>query len=252
MGTSLAELNDRVYTQLGPAVEFCDLNHIHTAVVQKHSLRTAQSQASGVNVLLAVSAQFTPTETTHDITALIAKGVPAWIEHLSEDEVWRPMRIVGLNQLSDYAALGTLAATFYSEDSADSSTEPVQYVAFTFLPGGPCRIRFDRDVVRLGMDHNILLPDNVAELITKEAQNTMIPRIKLAIDMRTRNDEELRRFARDAKQSLSEIHAQNERDIKPLHELWKIWAFRDRRSESSFNKPTPSGRNMYPTGIEQY
>lgn len=245
MSTSISEINDRVYLELEVAAEFLSVDKIHNAVVQRHAVRTAQAGSSAVNVLLGVTPSFTPTTVDHDISALIGKGIPAWLQYLVDDD-WKPMRIINLNQVADYAMLGVLAAAFHSETSATSSVEPVQYVTFTELPGTPCRIRFDRDIVRLGIADNILLPDNVSELIVKEAENMLIPRIKASIDVRCRNDKELRIIARDLKQSLSEIQEQNKLEIKDLMALWRQWAFTDRAAGgTSFNKPTPSSRGQY-------
>lgn len=247
--TTLAELNDRVYMELGAAEEFAALDEIHNAVSQKHNVRVAMSQMSSVNVLLGVSAEFTPTATTYDVTALIGKGVPSFLEMEGDSSVlsprWSPIRIVNINQLEYYAQMGVMAAAFYGEDAGDAETEAVQYVQFTSVPGGPCRIRFDKDSQRIALTNNIQLPDNVADLIVKEAQNLLIPRIKLAITMRIRQDPALKDLAADIKNDLTEIYAQNVVDIEPLKNLWKVWAFRDRANESSFNKPTPNSGAMY-------
>jgi len=244
MSTSISEINDRVYLELEVAAEFLSVDKIHNAVVQRHAVRTAQAGSSAVNVLLGVTPSFTPTVVDYNVSSLIGKGVPAFLEYQVGSD-WKPMRIINLNQVADYAILGVLAAAFHSEDSASSSVEPVQYLKFTQVPGTACRIRFDRDIVRLGIADNILLPDNVSELIVKEAENMLIPRIKASIDVRCRNDKDLRVIARDLKQSLSEIQAQNQLEIKDLMALWRQWAFSDRAAESSFNKPTPSSRGQY-------
>lgn len=246
MSTTIAQLNDRVYLELGElAAEFCDLDKIHNAVVQHNSILTAHSRESSINVLLGVTPSFTPTTTEYNITSLIGKGIPAWIEKQDDDDVWRPMRVVPLVQLADYTAMGMLAAAFYAEDSATGSTDPVQYVAFSFVPSTAVRIRFDRDTVKKNLTENTELPDHVAELMVKRVQNSVIPRIKAQIVLKSRNDAELRKLSKDLRDTLSEIHAQNEMDMKPLQALWKIWAFKDRGNESSFNKPTPSGRTAY-------
>jgi len=248
MSTTISETNDRVYLELEIVAEFLSVDKIHNAVVQRHAVRTAQAGSSAVNVLLGVTASFTPTTTEYDISALIGKGVPAWLEYQVSGTDWKPMRILNLAQIADYSTLGVLAAAFYSLDSDSASTEPIQYVGFTQVPGVACRIRFDRDIVRLGIADNILLPDHVAELIVKEAENMLIPRIKASIDVRCRNDKELRIIARDLKQSLSEIQAQNQLEIKDLLRLWQQWAFSDRAAAgTTFNKPTPSSRGYYGT-----
>lgn len=246
MGTSFAELNDRVYLELEIVSDFLSVDKIHNAVVQRHNIRVQQSRTSTGNVLLGVTASFTPTEKKHDITALIGKGVPVAIECLDEDgTTWLPLRVTNPNYLTDYTHLGVIAVAFSGEETASNTTEPTQYAEFSLLPGRPCRIKFDRDLVRKYLTDLMLLPDSVAELMIKEAQNSIIPRLKASIDVQSRNDKELRQIARDLKQSLTEIQQQNLLEIKQLEALWKIWAFKDRSSENSFNKPTPSGRSLY-------
>lgn len=246
MSTSLAEINDRVYLELEVVGEYLSVDKIHNAVIQRHNVRVAQSRMSSVNVMLGVSASFTPTETTHDVSALIGSGVPAWLETYSDDDTWVPVRIVSLVQLSGYAQLNVLAAAFYATEADSDTTEAVQYVDFSVLPGAACRIRFDRDRVRTNLVENAQLPDSVIELIVKEAQNMIIPRLKVAIDVRCRKDKELREIARDLKQSLTEMQMQNTLEInRDLIPLWMVWAFKDRANESGFTKPTPSSRGMY-------
>lgn len=248
MATDFAELNDRVFLELGVAGEYCQVDKIHNAVIQKHNVRAMQSRASTINVLLGASI-FTPTDLTHDLTAIIGKGLPAWVEFQHSDDTWQRMRVVPLPQLADYGTLGELVASFSAEEAASSATEPVQYIHFSLIPRGDVRIRFDRDNIRMGLKDNMLLPDFVGELIVKEAQNMVIPRIKLAIDVRTNSDPTLANgVARALKQSLAELATQNAADIHPLYEMWKGWAFKDRAGEASFNKATPSSRGAYGNG----
>ncbi len=244
MSSTFAQLNDRVYLELSMAAEFLQLDVIHNAVIQAHTLRVAQSRNSSINVLLGVTAGFTPTTKRHDITALIGKGIPAWIE-FQEGSDWTPMRVVNLAQIADYEQLGIQAAAFEAEESGSSTTEPIQYVNFSLTPSETFRIRFDRDTYRLNLSENILLPDSVAGLIVKEAENSIIPKIKMSIDTRCRNDKALAQIAKGLKESLSEVYAQNTLEIRDLKRVWHVWAFRDRRGDVAFTKPTPSSRGMY-------
>ncbi len=98
------------------------------------------------------------------------------------------------------------------------------------------------------MDADIILPDNLSELIVLESMNSLIPRIKNKIAMSMRRDDQLAKFAKPIFDSLGEIYAQNRVDIMPLDAQWKVWAYRGRDSQTSFNKPTPSGSSLYPGG----
>ncbi len=252
MAVSIAELNSRVFLSLEPAAEFLNLDRIHNAVVQKLNIRTMQTRMSDINVLIGLSDEFTPTASPHDITALIGKGVPAWIEAKtivpSGPDWWQQIRVVNLSEINNYQAMGALAAAFYGDETASSTAQPTQYVAFSYLPNAVCRIRFDRDGQRTDPDSDMILPDNLAELIVREAQNDLIPSIKMAMAFRKRNDDELAKIAPDLLAALNEVYMQNEKTIKDLDALWKVWAFRPRDVQTSFNKPTPSGANLYPGG----
>jgi hypothetical protein len=251
MSTTLAELNDRVYLELGEtASEFLPVDVVHNAVVQAHNLRASQTRLSSINVVLATTPQFTPTGLQYNVTSLIGDGTPIRVEYLADDGInpaqWIPMRVIPLASMSDYQAAGILAATFEGDDSATSGVDPVEYINFTFLPAGPVRIRFDRDLVRKLLTDDSLLPDHVAELMVKDAIVFVIPRLKLEIDVSSRRDPELRAIKNDLKGTLDDMRRQIlEIDGPPLIALWKNWAFRDRGAETSFNKPTPSSRGLY-------
>lgn len=252
MSTSLGELDNRVFQGLAAAAEFMTLEEIHGAVVQRLNARTMQSRTSDINVLLGTTAEFTPDETPYDVTSLIGKSVPCWVEVkgllISQIQQWSPVRVVNMNQLQDYQRLGIPAVAFYGEEADSDTAQPTQYMAWTFLSGRPCRIRFDRDEQRIDLDSDIILPDNLSELIVLEAQNSIIPRVKFALSMRMRGDEEVRKIVPAIMQSLSEIYAQNILDAKPLIGQWKVWAYRDRAAQTSFDLPTPRGASMYPGG----
>ncbi len=143
--------------------------------------------------------------------------------------------------------MGRFAASFYGEELDDDTSQAVQYVAFSYLPGGVCRIRFDRDGERTALNAAILLPDNLSELIVLESQNSIISRIKFKIAMDMRRDKELQKIAPALMAALGEIYLQNTVDIKPLDAEWRVWAYRDRAAETNFKLPTPSGANLYPS-----
>lgn len=247
MSTSFAELNSRLFMELEAAAEFLQLDKIHNAIVQVHNIRAMQSRFSSVNVLLALSEEFTPTEVVHDITTLINQGVPQWIEVESDTDEWIPIRVVPLVSLQDYRIIGTMAAAFEGLDQSYKGDDEgvTQNIHFSYLPSGACRIRFEADHERTALSGNMVLPDHLADLIIKEAEQQIIPRIKLAMGMRMRRDEELKSILDVVLGALNEIYAQNERDILNLLSLWKVWAFRNRSTSPNFTKPTPSGRNFY-------
>lgn len=252
MSVSLGQLDNRVFQGLAAAAEFLSLEDVHNAVVQRLNTRTMESRTSDINVLLGTSAEFTPDAVPYDVTSLIGKSVPCWVETkgdlLNGVQYWYPVRSVNQSDLNDYARMGAFACSFYSEESTGDVLQPVQYISFTFLPVRACRIRYDRDNQRTALDADIILPDNLSELIVLEAQNSLIPRIKLAMGMRLRSDEEGRRDAAAISQSLQEIYLQNVVDIKPLDAQWKVWAFRDRAAQDSHNNPTPRSEGMYAGG----
>lgn len=251
MSIQLGELNSRIFVDLPLVDEYCSLDDVHRALVRKYNIRLAQSRVgSDKNVLLSTSAEFTPTSVTHNVTALIGKGEPAWIEMQTGTGQYYPIRIINYSQLADYTALGEFACAFWAEDSDVVSIEPVQYVTFTFQPSAACRIKYDRDNVKAGLGDVVMFPDYVADLIVLETQNELIARKilpKMAIDLR--RNEEGRKDVREIKEALNGVYKQNLIDIEDLKRLWEIWAFRSRDAQSSFNKPTPSGRNMYGDGF---
>lgn len=254
MAISLSELDSRVMESLEAAQEWLDLSDVHSQVVQTLNARTMQSRSSDINVLLATTAEFTPDSVLYDITSLIGKAVPAFVEikgYVGQDiERWQMVRVVNLNQLDDYRNIGAFACAFYGEEPAtDEDAQPTQYLNFTYLPARPCRIRFDRDGQRTALEADQLLPDNLSHLIVLEAQNSLIDRIIFKIGMDMRRDTALREIAPTIIAGLQGIKMQNlTLDIPPLHKQWMVWAYRDRAAQSSFNNPTPSGANLYAAG----
>lgn len=256
MPVTLSELDNRIFSGLQAAAEYLTLTDVHDACVQELNLRTQESRSSDVNVLLGTTPEFTPDATPYDITSMIGKSVPAWLEMqtvlLSGITWWYPVRNVSLNQLNDYQRIGGLAVAFYGDEPADDVSQATQYAAFTYLPARPCRIRFDRDNQRTAMAADILLPDNISELIVLGAQNRLIPRIKLQIAMRLRKDEEGRGLAGPLIQALDDIRQQNLMvDMPPLVAQWKVWCYRDRAAQDPHNLPTPQSSSMYAGGLNK-
>ncbi len=249
MTVSIAELDSRVFLGLEAAGELLDLDNIHNAVVQKLNIRTMQARSSDLNILLGLSDEFTPTASPYDITSLIGKSVPAWVETkstvLNGVDWWYPTRIVPFSQFNDYQRMGKFAVSFYGEEADSDTDQATQFLAFTYLPAAVCRIRFDRDGTRKGLDSDMLLPDHFAELIIMEAQNVIIPRLKLKLNMGLRRDEEGRKDAEAIREALTEVYMQNKMDIVPFEAEYKIWMYRDRSAQTNFNNPSPSGRSMY-------
>lgn len=252
MSVNLAELDSRCYLSLAPASEYIDLSMMHNAVVQRVNVRTMQSRNSNANVLLGTSDEFTPDVIDYDITDLIGKGIPCFIEtrQVAQENVswWQNIRVVPLSQLNDYMAMGAFACAFYGDETASETAQPTQYVKFTFLPAGVCRIRFDRDTQRTALSSDMLLPDNLADLPVREAQNDLIPAIQLAIQMDMRRDEAGRPFAAGITAALNNVFMQNEKVIRELDALWRNWAYTDRAKEANFNNPTPNGQWLYVGG----
>lgn len=253
MSVSLSELDNRVFSGLQAAAEYLMLTDVHDATVQELNIRTMESRTSDINVLLATSDEFTPDVTPYDVTSLIGKSVPAWLEMqtvlISGVTWWYPVRCVNLNQLNDYQRAGAMAVAFYGDEPNSDTAQPTQYASFTFLPRRPCRIRFDRDNQRTAMASDIILPDNLSELIVLGAQNRLIPKIQFQIMMREGRDEKNRPFAQGLIQTLEGIRQQNMVvDMPPLIAQWMVWAYRDRSAQTSFSKPTPSSQANYPGG----
>ena len=131
MTVSIAELNSRVCLGLKSAAEYLELDDVHNAVVNHVNVRTQFSRVSSINVLLSRSSEFTPTSSPYDITSLIGKGVPMFVETradvLENAGWWRPIRVVPLVQLTEYAQMGTLACAFEGrEPDGDTTTDGEQ------------------------------------------------------------------------------------------------------------------------------
>ena len=252
MSKTIGELNARVFLDLDLAKEYCDIIDVHRAVTSRLNVRLGFARAgSDTNVRLKTSSEFTPTALQHDITALIGNGTPAWLEMQDTADDFFPVRIVNYSQLADFMNNGIMAAAFWAEDAdVNSANEPVQYVSFSYLPTGACRIKYDLDEEKLLVAQVSALPDGIAELIVLEAVNSLIQKKikpKMAVDLR--GNEELRKDYREIVAALDGMFAQNLLEIRDLNALFIDWAFRSRDVQTSFNKPTPSGRNLYGDGI---
>ncbi len=250
--TSLAELDGRVFQGLYAAGEYLQLEQVHNAVVQALNARTMESRSSDINVLLATSDEFTPDAIPYDITSLIEKGTPKWVESryvaLNNATWWYPVRSVPLSQFNDYQRRGAYAVAFHGEEPDNDDDQAIQYASFTFLPENPCRIRFSRDRQRTAMTSDFLLPNNIADLIVLDAQSDVISDIKLRIAMDLRNDERGRANAQIIMAALDDVRTRNFLKAKPLEYQWRSWAFRDRSADEAFNLPTPSSEWLYPGG----
>lgn len=252
MSVTLSELDNRTMQGLGSASDFMALDDVHNAVVQELNIRTMQARTSDINVLLGVTEEFTPDSLNYDITSLIGKAVPVWLEMqsvlITGSEWWQPVRNINLSMLNDFQRRGSFAVAFHGDEPDSDTEQATQYASFTFMPLRACRIRFDRDNQRTAMASDIILPDNLSDLVVLGAQNRLVPRIETEIAARMRNDEELRSIAPALIQGLDNIVAQNRMDMVALDMQWRVWAFRDRSAATAFNKLTPASSANYPGG----
>ena len=247
MAVTIAELNSRVILGLGLGFalpDFCSLEEIHNAVVRRLSVRTAWTELGTPNTAGSMSAEFTPTVVQYDITALIGKGSPLWIE-LKVDDRWQPVRVVNQTELSDFYAQGAFACAFYAQDSATEGSDLTQYVEFTFIPSAAVRIHYRRDLIRISMVDKSALPDEIAELIVLEAEQTLIPRIKMKMAMNMNRNEKSRQDLQPVFSAIEGIYMQNVVDIAPLLRLWTVQSFGEKGQAKSFNKPTPRSGGFY-------
>lgn len=247
MSVTIAELNSRIILGLGLGFalpDYCSLPEIHNAVVQRLNVRTAWTELGTPNTVNSLSAEFTPTATQYDITSLIGKGTPLWVE-MKVDDKWQPVRVVNLTELHDYYAQSAFACAFYAQDSETQGSDLTQYIEFSFIPASACRIHFRRDQMRIAMTDKSALPDEVAELIVLEAEQTLIPRIKMKIAMNMNRNEKTKNDLQPLFNALDGIYIQNAMDIAPLLRLWTVLSFGEKAQAKSFNKITPRSGGLY-------
>ncbi|HXG82654.1 MAG TPA: hypothetical protein VNI84_01380 [Pyrinomonadaceae bacterium] len=246
MAVSLAEIDSRTLLGLGDdlPVEWCSLDDVHSAVVQKNSVRTMQTRFSDTNVLLSKTKDFRAGANPVDVTSMVGNGVPAFVERLVGDD-YVPVRVVNIGQLSNYENSNAIVCAFYSEDARDAGGEVKRFIQFNNAPESFCRIRFDSENVGVSIGDQSALPDALTELIVLEAQNYLIPRVKLKIARNLSRNENERKDAQYITSMLDAVYMQNIIDIKPLAKLWEIYAFRDRNSQGQTTRPIRSGRNFY-------
>lgn len=244
MSVIIAEIDSRVLSDLDLPSEWLSIDAVHNAVVQRLNVRTMQERFGNANTLLSKSTEFTPTVLQTDITSLVSKGVPAFVEY-QVNEVFTPMRVVNLAELDDYYRASRMACAFWAEDTVTVGSEAVQYLQFSILPVTPCRIRYDRDAVKLRMSDKIPSLDSLAELIVLEAENSLIPRANTKIAMNFIRNEQERKDGQLIVSLLNGIYEQNVLDMKPLIRLWEVAVWGERGTETDFDRLVPSGRSLY-------
>lgn len=244
MGVNLAELNSRVFFGFGDLPsEYLSASDVHIAVTQKHSVRLNLSRISDINVLLSLTSEFSPSDQPLDITNLINKGVPSFVETLSESGGWQPIKVINIGDLAECRKIKDLACAFYGDESNGLR----QYVQFSITPPAKCRIRYDKDTTPDLFTSISSLPFHVAELIVLEAMNFLIPKIKLKMLTNMNRKQQTQKDIQPYLNVLDDIRMQNMVDIEPLETLWKTWAFRDRMGQNSnqAKRYIPLGRNLY-------
>lgn len=245
--STIAELNSRVYLGLKSVSDSVDLDEVHDAVVQVGIIRTAFTRQSTTDVLQTISYEFTPDALNYDITSLIGKGTPDFVEQFITNR-WLPIRVVDPTVINRYAP--ALACAFYTNDAPLDSA--VRYIQFSVLPRVPCRIRYSSDAIQTQMQQDNPLPESVAQLIVLEAQNVVIPRIITRIAADGMRDKADLKLMQPILAGLAAIQSSNAMQIQQLDALWQVWAFRDRSADSPFNKPTPRSREAYGDPMGRY
>lgn len=245
---TLADINSRVFAELDAVRDHLELADVHREVVSTLNVRAAMTRAGDTNTLLSVTPAFSATQLENDISAYIHKGTPAWVELETQDGFFEAVRIINYAQLNDYRTAGTFACAFYGLDNPNEV--PAMMLAFTFPPTVPVRVYYDRDTVASGLNDEAALPNHVIDLVITETVNGLIPKLKLKISTELRRDEAGRQDVQLILNGLDGLMVYNKIEkIPKLEALWNVWAFRSRDAQTSFTKPTPSGRRMYGGGF---
>lgn len=247
MGSSIGELHGQVWNELGAVGDYFHADEAHRAIVQTVNIRTAFTRNSSVNVLLAKTDVFEANLVEIDITSKIGFGVPLWIEEqtpINPDFV--QMRTINMAAMSEFRKNGIRAAAFWSEEPNDTSSPVVRMLTFSIIPNTNVRIWFDRDLVSTIDSDLTRLPAHIDDLLVKEAENILIPKIKLRMGLDLGREEKRVKDVAFIARTLDELYQQNRVEIVKLDKLWQIWAFRARDTETSFNRPTPNSRWLYP------
>lgn len=241
MATSFAELDFRVLTGLGtlPA-ELCDLKDAHNAVVQRVGMRTNQVRQADTNIRLSKSSEFYINSTEpQNISSYLGNGDVSFVEYFNGNN-FELVKVVNLTLIADFINSGELVCALYSDESNQT------YIQFSIAPIGAVRVWFDANSLQKNMNSNAsAIPDVLGELVVLEAQNYLIPRIKLKITMSIKRLFDMGFDTKGMIAALDSLYAQNLGDIGMYEGQFNVHAYRDRGTQGKTKRRIPRGRDLY-------
>ncbi len=176
----IAQLNSSVHLQLGqPDVSLISPMEIHFAVKNAVTLHTRQLRNADQNSPISLSAEFTPTVSPYDITALVAKGEIAWMERQDGTVHWRPLRAINLAFLEDMYRDGVESFAVYTDEAN------LMWAKFSEPKGAEStttyRIWFDKDIVLTGHGDDALFPESLVQVPILTASIELVQKINLRL-----------------------------------------------------------------------
>lgn len=244
MSISIAGLNSDAWFGLGkPDSAVIEIDDVHYETRKIVTLLTKQIRESDENQLLSTTNTFTPTASPYDITSLIGKATPAFVEILADGR-WRPLRCVNVTDSQGYYDRGVNAASFYGEEDG------TQYIIFSYpltsASTATYRIRYDADAVATSIAvDDIQIPDSFQPYIVLEIQQPVIMKIRRSIAEAVDN-QEMKELLQIKLETWADLYKENERQLETQwRPAWRTWKNRARTAQNQGRLPSRSGRGLY-------
>jgi hypothetical protein len=236
MCTRLSAITSDTYTALGsPPSEWLSLRELWFVVKSVSEKYLQAIQQSDQNQIIAVEEFSLNDEREYDLTAVISRGVPAWMERQvrADDAInggkWELIPVVNLHNLETYRNDGRKACSFFGDAYGGIRAR------FSYSDDLLHRVWFDPEsAFDITQDSESVLPSNFNAMLKFEAG-------VLALAMMEANA--IRRTPEGKPFSEQQIGAWRNLAINWREQLgeWKVrfntWTMRSRGAQTSGNRP---------------
>lgn len=238
MCVRLAEIMSNVYFLLGqPPKEWLEVPELWYAVKMVSAKYIESIQQSDQNQIISSEEINFENEQEYDLSAVVGRGVPAWIERKSGDTSWKMVPIVNLHNLENEKNQGRQSCSFYG-NVYGSFIAKLSYKSTEIH-----RLWYDPEqAFDLKQDSESVLPRNFNRMLELEVGVFTLPTLMNNAVRTMPKGEPIPDQQIMAWNNLSNVWRDQ---LGEWMAKWKTWLHRSRGAQSSGMRPRKFIRNLY-------
>lgn len=236
----LAEITSDVYLNLlgNPPKEWLALRELWYGVKSISAKYIESIQQSDQNQIIEFEEFQLNHERQYDLSAIVGKGVPAWMERRTSDQDdWEIIPVYNLHNLEKTRTQGRKGCAFFGDIYGGFQ------VRFTYADNAFHRIWFDPEsAFDLTKDDDSILPRNFNYMLQLEVAQFVMPTLMdNAVDKSSPN----KPISAEKFRTWNLKMASWEKQLQDWKPKWETWLKRSRGAQTSGNRPRNFRQNLY-------